>query len=178
MAEIRKKYEKIDFHNLTYFFKGNTTAINFIGFKGPLHNFKSIYSGNIDLEDAEKEEKGLKLKLGEISTGNPKNRLKEQDNVINNVTDLYESRQKVVQMFHDYPRDNSKRIYESKQGKGLQILTPKQMLKRLSIALAKISAENNSENLLNDVRQIVFSLYRSKEITKKIYNNIIKSIKV
>ena len=104
--------------------------------------------------------------------------MKEQDNVINNVTDLYESRQKVVQMFHDYPRDNSKRIYESKQGKGLQILTPKQMLKRLSIALAKISAENNSENLLNDVRQIVFSLYRSKEITKKIYNNIIKSIKV
>ena len=48
------------------------------------------------------------------------------------------------------------------------------MLKRLPIALAKIKAGNNSESLLNEIRQIAFSLYRSKEITKKVYN-IIKS---
>ena len=52
------------------------------------------------------------------------------------------------------------------------------MLKRLPIPLAQISAGNNSESLLNEIRQIVYSLYRSKEITKKVYNNIIKSIKV
>ena len=51
------------------------------------------------------------------------------------------------------------------------------MLKRLPIALAQISAGNNSESLLNEIRQIVYSLYRSKEITKKVYNNIFKSIK-
>ena len=67
---------------------------------------------------------------------------------------------------------------KSKQGTGLKILTPNQMLKRLPIALAQISADNNSESLLNEIRQIVYSLYRSKEITKKVYNNIIKSIKV
>ena len=61
-------------------------------------------------------------------------------------------------------------------GEGLKILTPNQMLKRL--ALAQIKAGNNSENLLNEIRQIVYSLYRSKEITKKVYNNIINSIKV
>ena len=81
-------------------------------------------------------------------------------------------------MFSDYPREKSRRIYESKQGEGLKILTLNQMLKKLPIAQAQINAGNNSEGLLNEIRQIVYSLYRSKEITKKVYDNIIKSIKV
>ena len=51
------------------------------------------------------------------------------------------------------------------------------MLQRLPIAPAQILAGNNSESLLNEIRQIVYSLYQSKEIIKKVYNNIIKSIK-
>ena len=70
------------------------------------------------------------------------------------------------------------RLEKSQKGEGLKILTPNQMLKRLPIALAQIKAGNNSESLLNEIRQIVYSLYRSKEVTKKIYNNIINSIKV
>ena len=50
------------------------------------------------------------------------------------------------------------------------------MLQRLPISLAKVKPTNNSENLLNEIRQIVYSLYESKEITEKLYNNIIKSI--
>ena len=64
------------------------------------------------------------------------------------------------------------------EGKGLKILTPKQLLQRLPLALAQIKAGNNSESLLNEIRQIAYSLYQSKEITKKVYNNIIKPIKV
>ena len=52
------------------------------------------------------------------------------------------------------------------------------MLQRLLIALAQIKAGNNSESLLNEIRQIVYFLYQSKEIAKKVYNNIIESIKV
>ena len=52
------------------------------------------------------------------------------------------------------------------------------MLQRLPIALTQIKAGNDSEDLLNEIRQIVYSLYQSKEITKKVYNNIIKSMKV
>ena len=52
------------------------------------------------------------------------------------------------------------------------------MLQKLPIALAQIKASNNSESSLNEIRQIVYFLYQSKEITKKVYNNIIKSIKV
>ena len=62
------------------------------------------------------------------------------------------------------------------KGTGLKILTPKQMLQRLPIALAQVKAGNNSEGLLNEIRQIVYSLYPSKQITKKVYNNIIESI--
>ena len=51
------------------------------------------------------------------------------------------------------------------------------MLQRLPIALAQVEAGNNSENLLNKIRQIVYSLYQSKEIIKNVYNDIIKSIK-
>ena len=60
--------------------------------------------------------------------------------------------------------------------KKLKILTPKQMLQRLPIAFAQVKAGNNSESLLNEIGQIVYSLYQSKQITKKVYNNIFKSI--
>ena len=69
------------------------------------------------------------------------------------------------------------RSEESQEGEGLKILTPNQMLKRLPIALAQMKVGNNSESLLNEIRQIVYSLYRSKEITKKVNSSIINSIK-
>ena len=62
------------------------------------------------------------------------------------------------------------------KGTGLKILTPKQMLRRLPMALTQVKAGNNSTSLLNEGRQIIYSLYQSKQITKKVYNNIIKSI--
>ena len=72
--------------------------------------------------------------------------------------------------------------YDSKQneteGKRLKILTSKQMLQRLPIALAQVKTGNNSEKLLNEVTQIVYALYQSKQITKKVYDNIIKSINI
>ena len=81
-------------------------------------------------------------------------------------------------MFNDYSRNMSKNIYDSKQeGTGLKVLTLKQVLQRLPIALAQIKGGNNSQSLLNEIRQIVYSLYQSKEITKKVYNNTLKSIK-
>ena len=56
------------------------------------------------------------------------------------------------------------------EGKGLKILTPKQMLQRLPIALAQLKAGNNLESLWNEIRQIFYSLYQSKQITKKVCN--------
>ena len=104
----------------------------------------------------------------------------EQKEVINNLEKFYNSREEVINFFRDYIEMLSDANYYAKQdetkGTGLKILTPKQMLQRLPTALAQVKAGNNSESLLNEIRQIVYSLYQSKQITKKVYNNIIKSI--
>ena len=52
------------------------------------------------------------------------------------------------------------------------------MFQKLPIALTQVKAGNTSESLLNEIRQIIYSLYRAKEITKKMYNNIMNSIKL
>ena len=62
--------------------------------------------------------------------------------------------------------------------KRLIISTAKQMLQRLRIALAQVPAGNSFENLLNESMQIIYSLYRAKEITKKVHSNIMNSIKL
>ena len=65
----------------------------------------------------------------------------------------------------------------SKKGEGLKILTNKQMLNLLPILLAQIEVGNNSIKLKNEAGQILCSLYRSKVLTKTVYNNLIKSIR-
>ena len=60
---------------------------------------------------------------------------------------------------------------------GLKILTPNQILSRLPITLTQLKAGNNSEKFKNGIRQLVYSLYNSKVLTKTIYNNLIKTFK-
>ena len=61
-------------------------------------------------------------------------------------------------------------------GQGLKILTPNQMLSRLPISLAQLKGGNNSEKLKNEIRQLLYSLYRSKKLTKQIYKSLIDII--
>ena len=61
-------------------------------------------------------------------------------------------------------------------GKGLKNLTPNQMLSRLSISLAQLKAGNNSEKLKNEIRQLLYSLYRSKKLTKQLYKSLVDII--
>ena len=61
-------------------------------------------------------------------------------------------------------------------GKGLKILTPNQMLNRVPISLAQLKAGNNSEKLKNEIRQILYSLYRSKKLTKNVYKSLVDII--
>ena len=68
-------------------------------------------------------------------------------------------------------------VVSKTKGTGLKILTDKQMLNRFPILLAQIQAGNNSMKLKNEIRQILYSLYRLKLLTKTVYNNLIKSIR-
>ena len=65
---------------------------------------------------------------------------------------------------------------QTQRGVGLKTLTPDQMLSRLPITLAQLKAANNSEKLKNEIRQLLYSLYRSKKLTKTMYNHSINTI--
>ena len=93
-----------------------------------------------------------------------------------NIETLYKARSKAIKFYDDFSLMMSEAKTKTTKGTGLKILTLKQMLQWLPIALAQVKASNNSESLLNEIRQIVYSLYQSKQITKKVYNKIIKSI--
>ena len=126
-----------------------------------------------------KRQKEFLNKLSGIKIG--KKTIKQKE-TINNLEKFYNSREEVINFFKDYGKMVLDPAYKSKEnetkGKGLKILTPKQMLQRLPIALAQVKAGNNSESLLNEIKQIVYSLYQSKQITKKVYSDIIKSINI
>ena len=113
---------------------------------------------------AEEYQGKFRIKFGQIKWRHPKHKSEMQFYTIKNVKNLYDSRQKIIDLFNSYSKIRSEAIYKSKQnetkGKGLKILTPKQMLQRLPIALAQVKASNNSESLLNEIRQIVYSLYQ------------------
>ena len=80
---------------------------------------------------------------------------------------MIKPRKSVIKLFDDYSSMVSEAELKATKETGLKILTPKQMLQRLPIALAQVKAVNNSENLLNEIRQIVYSLYQSKKSPKE-----------
>ena len=139
--------------------------------------FDAIRSSKIKFSDVLNKQNEFLNKLNDVKIG--KKNL-QQIEVIENLVNFSKSREETINFFRDYIEMLSDANYNAKQnetkGKGLKILTPKQMLQRLPIALAQVKAGNNSENLLNEIRQIIYSLYQSKEITKKVYNNLMKSL--
>ena len=141
--------------------------------------FDMIKNKEISLSRAEENQADLESNLSGLRVGGKKKN-STQKKAIKNVKRLRGSQKAVINFHKDYSSMVINAAYDAKQqkGTGLKILTPKQMLQRLPIALAHISAGNNSKSVLNEIKQIVHSLYPSKEITKKVYNNIIKSMKV
>ena len=131
-------------------------------------------NSNVTTEKKE-EQKQFKLKLSKITTENPKTKSKDQLYTIKN---LFNSREKVAKLCNDYAKIISEVKYKAKQGTRPEIFTSKQTLQRLPIALAQVKAGNKSENLLNEIWQIVYSFYRSKKLLKKVYNKIFKSIQL
>ena len=159
-----------------YRHKGNIADARFDKFDNALDIIDNIQDGKIDLVHVKNNQEKFKSYLGQIKKGNKKHRSKVQKNTLHNIEMLYKARKEAIKFYDDYSLMMSEARYRATKGKGLKIITPKQMLQWLPIALVQVKAGNNSENLLNEIRQIVYSLYQSKQITKKVYNNIIKSI--
>ena len=176
IKRIKELEKQVDRNKMVY--KGTNETYDFRNFKTIRAFGNEIRNNIISLDTANLEQATLLRHvndfIGKTKPRNPQER-KLRSDVLNSVSSLVEGREVVLKAFQNGIFKVSK---ESQEGEGLKILTPNQMLKRLPIALAQVKAGNNSEILLNEIRQIVYSLYRSKEITKKVYNNIINSIKV
>ena len=108
--------------------------------------------GKISLADAKNDQAEFKLNLSEIKKGDKKHGLKEQKNTLHNTEMVYKARNSLIEFFDDYFLMVSEAKLKQKT------LTPKQMLQRLTTALVQIKGGNNSENLLNEIRQIIYSL--------------------
>ena len=174
---MNKLYDSVDYNNLEFEYVGPTEDVSFYEYKNSKELFNVIRDNMIGFSKAKNKQNDFLNKLTNIKIGS---KTLEQEKIINNLERFYVSRQEVINFFRDYTEMFSDANYRAKQNKtkgtGLKILTPKQMLQRLPIALAQVRAGNNSENLLNVIRQIIYSLYQSKEITKKVSNNLIKPL--
>ena len=185
LDKIEEINNKIDYDDLEYVILSNDMAHNFSVEKDPISLLNDIKSGKTTLKEAKDAQQNYLYYLNIIRKGNKNDNKKR---TLANINMFYNARGNAIKFIEDYGsmiREARRLVKEEQKGTGanemserLKILTPNQMLKRLSIALAQLKAGNNSESLLNEISQIVYSLYRSKEITKKVYNNIINSIKV
>ena len=176
---MKELYDRVNYNNLKCNFVCPTKDVGFSEYKGSKELFNAIKYNQINFDDVVKKQNEFLNKLSNIKIGK---KTLAQKEVINNLENFCISREEVINFFRDYGKmvlDASCKSKQNKtEGEGFKTLTPKQMLQRLPIALAQVKAGNNSENLLNEIRQIVYSLYQSKQITKKVYNNLIKSVNV
>ena len=178
-AEIKRIEEiekNVDRDKMVY--KSTGKIYDFRGFKTIRTYGNEIRNNVISLAAANIEQANLVAHIQDFMKNtkpqDPEQKKLKSD-VLNSVRALVKGRELIYNAFRS---GIFHKLEESQKGEGLKILTPNQLLKRLPIALAQVKAGNNSESLLNEIRQIVYSLYRSKEISKKVYNNIINSIKV
>ena len=173
MDEVRKMSREIDYSKLIYHFKTSSiTPINFIKFKGPFSISKEIRDSDKTLQEREEDQKKLKSSLGEITSGNPKHKGVYQLDTIESAKNLYDSRQKVIDLSNDNSRIKSEVNYKPKLneteqgGTGLKILTPKQLLQRLPIAFAQLKVGNNSEYLLNEISRPSYLGWRTANFAR------------
>ena len=185
LDKIEEMNNKIDYNDLEYVILSNDMAYNFSIEKDPISLLNDIKSGKTTLKEAKDAQQNYLYYLNIIRKGNKND---NQKRTLENINMFYNARDNAIKFIEDYvsmilearrlAKEEQKGTGANKMSERVKILTPNQMLKRLPRALALVKAGNNSESLLNEIRQIDYSLYRSKEITKKVYNNIINSIKV
>ena len=115
MDEILEMSRETNYNNLVYNFKGPTAPISFTRCGGPMYTYNQLKNGDTTLQQVEKQQKDFKKELNEITSGNPKHKSDNQLYVIKNVKNLYDSRQKIIDLLNDNSKIGSEAIYKSKQ---------------------------------------------------------------
>ena len=158
LDKIEELNNKIDYNNLKYVILWNGSSYSFFELEDPITFLNEIRKGETSLEEAKITQGNYLEYLNVIRKGN-KNA--EQRKTLANINMLYNARNDAIKFTEDYGSMilEAKKLAKEQEGTGLKILTPNQMLKRLPIPFAQVKAGNNSESLLNEIRQIVYSFY-------------------
>ena len=118
---------------MIYRYKNNSSNVEFNKFDNAFDIIDKIRHGKIDLSDVKNNQGKIKSYLGKKKKGN---KPKEQKNTLYNIEILYKARKKAINFYDDYSLMMSEAKYKATKGKRVKILTPKQMLQRLPVALA------------------------------------------
>ena len=179
--EIKNELDEITgwgepFNKINIKYETNKRLYDFQQLKAIKYIGESLTGGKIITKEVDEDQSNLTENTVEFNNKSRPSAEEEKikkRNTFGSANVLYEGRELILNAFKIgvFPLKPS-------QGKGLKILTPRQMLQSLPIALAQVKASNPSENLLSKIWKIKYSLYRAKEITKKAYNNIMNSIKL
>ena len=166
--EPLKKPTKDDVSNFNELVNKKETGINYelfekhIKFKRPSDMLKSVYKTN-DKKNNSKLVNIIKSGLSDLK---------------NKTEDMSEEEKEIEKPGEkiDIVKEILKFNKQNQQGQGLKMLTSDQMLSRLPISLAQLKAGNNSKKLKNEIRQLLYFLYRSKRLTKQLYKSLIDII--
>ena len=135
---------------------------NYFNFETPTQLTKKLF----EIKDKKKNNDFVQ------ETKNRCSKLKDEIKEMSDVEKKIEEPDKILKIVEEIFKFNK----QNQEGKGLKILTSNQMLSRLPITLAQLKVGNNSEKIKNEIRQLLYSLYRSKNMTKQVYNNLINYI--
>ena len=184
LNKIKEIEKTVDRENLYY--KTNKYTFNYQNFQAINSFNRDISNGTITKKEADEDQSDLLVEILNFKKKvNPKNTEKKQqkEDVLKNSYNLIEGRERVLNAFKSkiFPIEIKSTGFSDKvlDHSNLEISTLKQILEKLPIALAQVKADNRSENLLNEIRQTIDSLYRAKVITKKSilqYNKLNKGI--
>ena len=144
---------------MNFISKSSGNETNFSEVEDPITFVNNIESNKITLEQANASQEDFNEYLKLIQRGR---KTEEQKNPLSNINRIFNGRNDSIKFVEEYDSMilESKRNAAEMERKRLKILTPKQMLQRLPIALAQVKAGDNSESLLNEIRQIAYSLYQ------------------
>ena len=164
-------YESVDKNQLYFEYVGPTRDVSFYEYHDSKELFNEIRNNRLRFKDALKKQKGLLKKINEVKIAR---KTFQQEKVITNLENFYNSSEEVIKFFRDYTKMMLDGSYNAKQneteqgGTELKILTPKQSLQRLPIAHAQAKAGNNSENFLMKSDKLFILCIKRKKSLKSI----------
>ena len=175
---MRELHDSVDYNNLNFEYVDPTNDVRCYEYMDCKGIFNAIKNDQVRFDEAPKKHDEFLYKLSNKKLVKKPPKKKAWLIILLDFTILEKKLLTFLKIMEKWSLMQPTNEKNKTEGKWLEILTRKQMLQRLPIALAQVKTGNNAESLLSEIRQILYYLYQSKQTTKKVYNSNIKSINI